>query len=249
MREAGKAAAAALAAMREAIVPGQTTTLDLDEVAGATLAQYGAKAALNGYKPPFSNIPYLHNTCISVNNAIIHGVPHKGQVLREGDIVGLDLVAMVDGWCADTAITVPVGSISENARRLLTVTREALYKGLAQVRAGAHMGDVSAAIQRWAEQQRCGIARDLVGHGIGNTVHEPGLDVPNRGRPGTGPRLVPGMTFCVEPMLALGRGDTLQRDDDPWTVYTKDGSLAAHFEHTVAVTESGPLVLTRPAEK
>lgn len=245
MREAGKAAAAALAAMRAAIVPGETTTLQLDEVAGETLARHGARAALNGYKPPFSSVPYLHNTCISVNNAIIHGVPTRSHVLRTGDIVGFDLVASIDGWCADTAITVPVGEVSSSARRLLAATREALYKGIAQVREGSYMGDVSNAIQRWAEQQRLGIAKDLVGHGIGYSVHEPGLDVPNQGRPGAGPRLVAGMTFCVEPMLALGRGDTKQRSGDPWTVYTKDNTLAAHFEHTVAITEAGAVILTR----
>ncbi|MBC8104736.1 MAG: type I methionyl aminopeptidase [Cytophagales bacterium] len=248
MREAGKAAAASLIAMREAIVPGETTTLQLDEIAGETLAKYGAKAALNGYKPPFSKVPYLHNTCISVNDEIIHGVPRRGYVLHDGDIVGLDLVASVDGWCADSAITVPVGSVSDKAKRLLTVTREALHKGIAQAKAGNHMGDVGSAIQRFAEQQRCGIAEDLVGHGVGVSVHEPGLDVPNRGRAGQGVRLLLGMTFAIEPMLALGKGVTLQKNNDPWTVWTKDHTLAAHFEHTVAITENGPLILTLPAK-
>lgn len=248
MREAGKATAAALIAMRDAIVPGETTTLQLDEIAGETLRKYGAKAALNGYKPPFSRVPYLHNTCISVNDEIIHGVPRAGYVLQEGDIVGLDLVANVDGWMTDSAITVPVGAVSDKVKRLLTVTREALYKGIAQARPGNHMGDVGSAIQKFAEQQKCGIAEDLVGHGVGTAVHEPGIDVPNRGRAGHGQRLVPGMTFAIEPMLALGKGATLQKKGDTWTVFTKDQTLAAHFEHTVAITESGALILTLPAK-
>jgi methionyl aminopeptidase len=248
MREAGKAAAAALIAMRDAIVPGETTTLQLDEIAGETLARYGAKAALNGYKPPFSPVSYLHNTCISVNDEIVHGVPRSDYVLQDGDIVGLDLVASVDGWHADSAITVPVGAISDKAKRLLTVTREALFKGIAQAKPGNHMGDIGFAIQRFVEQQKIGIAEDIVGHGVGESVHEAGLDVPNRGRAGNGVRLVPGMTFAIEPMLALGKGAILEKEGDPWTVFTKDHSLAAHFEHTVAITKSGALILTLPAK-
>ena len=246
MRRAGRVVAEALAAMRDAIVPGQTTTLDLDEIAYETLKRRGAKPILLGYKPSFSDVPYQHSTCISVNDAVVHGVPDKKRVLRSGDIVSLDMDASIDGWCADATITVPVGEVSSAAKNLLTVTRECLYKGIAQARPGNTMGDVSAAVQRHAERSRYGVVRELIGHGIGQTPHEKGLDVPNFGRPHTGVRLRPGMTFCIEPMINAGSREIKHVSDDPWTVFTEDGSLSAHFEHTIAITEAGPDILTLP---
>ena len=216
MRRAGRVVAEALAAMRDAIIPGQTTTLDLDEIAHETLKKRGAKPILLGYKPSFSDVPYQHSTCISVNDAVVHGVPAKKRVLRSGDIVSLDMDASIDGWCADSTITVPVGEVSSAAKNLLTVTRECLFKGIAQARPGNTIGDISAAVQRHAERSRYGVVRELVGHGIGQTPHEKGLDVPNYGRAHFGVRLRPGMTFCIEPMINAGSREIQHVPDDPW---------------------------------
>ena len=245
MRRAGRAVAEALAAMRDAIVPGETTTLDLDEVAAEVLKKRGAKPALLGYKPSFSRVPYKHNTCISVNNEVVHGVPSGKRVLHEGDVVSLDLDASIDGWCADAAMTVPVGTVSTAAKNLLTVSREALFKGISQARVGNNVGDISAAIQRHAERSRYGVVRDLVGHGIGQTPHED-PQVANYGKPGRGDRLRAGMTICIEPMVNIGKHDVAHHKGDVWTIFTSDGSLSAHFEHTVAITEDGPDILTLP---
>lgn len=248
MRLAGRIVAETLGAMRDAIVPGETTTLDLDEIAGEALKARGAKPILLGYKPSFSNVPYQHNTCISVNNEVVHGVPSRKRVLKPGDIVSLDLDASVDGWCADSAMTVPVGAVSSAARNLLTVTREALFRGIGQARVGNTVGDIGAAIQRHAERSRYGVVRDLVGHGIGRTPHED-PQVSNYGRPGRGDRLRPGMTICIEPMVNIGRFEVGHLPGDVWTIATDDGSLSAHFEHTVAITEDGPDILTLPASE
>lgn len=245
MRLAGRVVAEALQTMRDAIVPGETTTLELDEIAAEVLKKRGAKPPLLGYKPSFSDVPYQHNTCISVNNEVVHGVPRK-RVLREGDIVSLDMDASVDGWCADATITVPVGQVSSAARNLLTVTREALFKGIAQARAGNTVGDIGHAVQRHAERSRYGVVRELVGHGIGQTPHEDGLSIANFGRPGRGARLKVGMTFCIEPMINIGKAAVAHIPDDVWTIVTADGTLSAHFEHTIAITEDGPDILTLP---
>lgn len=245
MRRAGRAVAEALAAMRDAIVPGETTTLDLDEVAAEVLKKRGAKPALLGFKPSFSRVPYQHNTCISVNNEVVHGVPSKKRVLHEGDIVSLDLDASIDGWCADAAMTVPVGTVSTPAKNLLTVSREALFKGIAQARVGNTTEDIGAAIQRHVERSRYNVVRDLVGHGIGQTPHED-PQVANYGKPGRGDRLQVGMTICIEPMVNIGRHHVGHHKGDVWTIFTGDNSLSAHFEHTVAITEDGPDILTLP---
>ena len=245
MRRAGRVVAEALAAMRDSIVPNVTTTLDLDEVAAAVLAKRGAVAALLGYKPSFSRVPYQHNTCISVNNEVVHGVPSAKRVLKEGDIVSLDLDVSVDGWCADAAMTVPVGNISAAAKNLLTVSREALFRGISQARVGNTVGDIGAAIQRHSERSRYNVVRDLVGHGIGQTPHED-PQVNNYGRPGKGDRLKVGMTICIEPMVNIGGYEVSHHKGDVWTIFTADNSLSAHFEHTVAITEDGPDILTLP---
>lgn len=249
MRTAGRAVAAALIAMRDAIEPGKTTTYDLDDVATSVLKQHGAVPVLLGYQPPFSPTPYLFTTCISVNDEIVHGVPSRRRILKEGDIVSLDLAASVEGWCADAAVTVPVGKISAQATRLLLVAREGLNLGIASAKAGGTTGDIGAAIQRYVEKCGMSVVRDLTGHGIGDRPHEPELDVPNYGRRGTGVLLQPGMTLCIEPMINLGKADVLHRVGDEWTVATRDGSLSAHCEHTVAITENGPDILTLPASE
>jgi len=245
MRRAGRVVAEALAAMRDAIVPGETTTQDLDEVAAEVLHKRGAKPALLGYKPSFSRVPYQHHTCISVNNEVVHGVPSAKRILKVGDIVSLDLDASVDGWCADAALTVPVGTVSAAAKNLLTVSREALFKGISQARIGNTIGDIGAAIQRHSERSRYNVVRDLVGHGIGRTPHED-PQVTNYGRPGRGERLRAGMTICIEPMVNIGKSEVGHHKGDVWTIFTADNSLSAHFEHTVAITEAGPDILTLP---
>ncbi|MDX1931369.1 MAG: type I methionyl aminopeptidase [Capsulimonadales bacterium] len=249
MRQAGIAVATALRTMRDAIVAGETTTLFLDEIAGEVLKQFNAKPALRGYKPSFSNVPYLHNTCISLNHEVIHGVPSASRIIREGDLISLDMTGSVDGWCADSTITVPVGVTSEKARRLSQITREAMYKGIEQARIGRTIGDIGYAIQRHVERNGMSVVRDMVGHGIGEAPHEPGLDVPNFGRPRRGIPLQVGMTFAIEPMVTLGKGDVEHASFDPWTIVSKDGSLAAHWEHTIAVTREGPVILTSPIKE
>ena len=243
MAEAGRAAAKALKAMQAAIVAGQTTTMDLEEVARETLRAEGAKPALLGYHPPFSKVRYEHATCISVNEQVIHGVPGP-RVLKNGDVVSLDLVAEIDGWMADTTVTVIVGTGSPKAQRLVEVTRAALQRGIEVIKPGLRLGDLGNTIQKIVERNGFSVVRELAGHGVGSAVHEEGLDVYNFGKPGTGVELRPGMTFAVEPMVSAGRPQVVHRDGDPWTIYMKDNSLAAHWEHTVAVTEDGCRVLT-----
>jgi methionyl aminopeptidase len=234
MRRAGGVVAEALAAMRDA---------ELDEVAADVLKKHGAKSAFLGYKPSFSRVPYQYNTCLSVNEEVVHGVPSKKRVLRRGDIIGLDMGASVDGWYADAAITVPVGEISLPAKNLLLVTQEALMRGIAQARVGNTMEDISVAVQRHVQRARYGIVRSLVGHGIGRSPHED-PQVPNYGRPGRGILLKPGMTFCIEPMVNMKTEEVEHIPGDEWTIRSADKSLSAHFEHTVAITESGPDILT-----
>jgi len=247
MRLAGYVVAEALRAMHDAIVPNVTTTFDLDAVAEDVLQKRGAKSAFLNYQPSFSDVPFRHHSLISVNEEIVHGVPAASRILRDGDIVGLDMGVSVDGWFADSAITVAVGEISPAAKNLLTITREALFKGITQAKAGNRMGDISSAVQKHAERNRYGVVRELVGHGVGTSPHEKGLDVPNYGRPGTGERLKVGMTFCIEPMINLGSREIMHLPGDQWTIISADRSLSAHFEHTVAITEAGPDILTLPS--
>jgi methionyl aminopeptidase len=249
MRRAGEILAVTLRTLAESIEPGKTTTLQLDELAGQILAKHGASAPLNGYKPSFSKVPYAHNTCISMNHEVIHGVPRADRVIRDGDLVSLDMDASIDGWCADATITVAVGNVSPKARRLLQVTREALYIGIQQARPGNTIGDIGAAVQRHVEKAGFNVVKEMVGHGIGQVPHEPGLDVPNWGKPKSGKKIVPGMTFCIEPMVTAGRADIHHAPNDVWTIVTRDGSLAAHFEHTVAITEEGAQILTLPPKE
>ena len=238
MRVAGHVVAEVLAAMSAAILPGVTRTADLDRLAEDICRRRGGIPAFLGYRG------YPASTCISVNEAVVHGIPGE-RVLREGDVVSVDFACSVGGYFADAAVTVPVGTVSPEARRLLQVTRECLYKGIAQARPGARLGDVSAAIQRHAERAGFGVVRDLVGHGIGRAMHEE-PQVPNFGKPGRGVRLEEGMTLAIEPMISQGVYAVETLADD-WTIITADGKLAAHFEHTVAITRRGADILTLPA--
>jgi methionyl aminopeptidase len=242
MAEAGLAARFALRALADFAQP-EVSLLELEALAIETLRQHGARPALLGYHPGFSAVVYQHATCLSVNDEVIHGVP-RPRKLREGDVLGIDLVAEIGGWHADTAITVGVGGISPRAQKLLRVTQESLDKGIEVCVPGNTVGDIGHAIQRHVERNGFSILKNMVGHGVGTAVHEPGLDIANTGRPRTGIRLEPGMTFCVEPMVTAGRGDNKHRRDDPWAVVTKDGSIGAHFEHTVGITEDGYRILT-----
>lgn len=235
MRAAGRIVARALREMQEAIVPGKTTPLDLDAIAVRIIEESGGVPSFLGYR----NYPAA--TCISVNDQVVHGIPNA-KPLQEGDIVGLDLGVCLDGWHADSAWTCPVGAISPVAQRLLNVTKEALYQGIAKARVGARVGDISAAIQRYVESQGFSVVRDLVGHGIGRHVHEE-PSIPNFGKAGKGPVLKEGMTICIEPMVNQGDWRVRTLDDD-WTMVTADGGLSAHFEHTVAIHRNGPDILT-----
>jgi methionyl aminopeptidase len=213
----------------------RVTTEDLDRAAEKFIRSQDAEPAFKGYRG------FPGSICTSLNSMVVHGIPGP-QELKRGDVLSLDVGVIRDGWVADAAVTIPIGPVSAEARRLLTTTREALIEGTAQVVAGNHLGDVSAAIQRRVELDRFSIIRSLVGHGIGRDMHEE-PQVPNYGEPGRGPLLEEGMVLAIEPMVNAG-GPLVRMGDDGWAVYSQDGSLAAHFEFTVAVTADGPRVLT-----
>ncbi len=237
MRQAGLVVADALAAVRDAVRPG-VTTAELDQVAAELIRSRGATPSFLGYGVP----PFPATICASVNDAVVHGIPGP-QVLVEGDVVSIDCGAIVDGWHGDAALTVAVGSVPDEVTELMRVTEEALWQGVAAARIGGRVGDISRAIEHYVHDQGSyGIVEDYTGHGIGTEMHLP-PDVPNYGRPGRGPRLKRGLALAVEPMLTLGRKETAVADDD-WTVVTTDGSIAAHFEHTFALTDDGVWVLT-----
>jgi methionyl aminopeptidase len=211
------------------------TTLELDEAAERFIRSQGATPAFKGFRG------FTGSICASPNSMVVHGIPGPYQ-LKRGDILSIDVGVIKDGWVADAAKTVPVGSIGPEAQKLLDVTEAALFAGVEQMRPGNHLGDVSAAIQRAVEIEGLAIIRTLVGHGIGRDMHEE-PQVPNFGEPGKGPELEEGMVLAIEPMVNAG-GPLVRMDDDGWSVYSEDGSLAAHFEFTVAVTPDGPRILT-----
>lgn len=231
--------AQAKARVLEAISPG-IDTLELDRVAEAEIRQLGAVPSFKGYLGG-GTVPFPATICVSVNEEIVHGIP-GARLLKEGDIVSVDVGAIVKGFHGDAAFTVGVGTISNEAQRLIDTTREALRLGIARARAGARIGDISAAVQRHAEHYGYSVVRQYVGHGIGRALHEEPA-VPNYGTPGRGVLLREGMTIAIEPMLNMGDWETTQSEDG-WTVVTTDGSLSAHFEDTIAITGDGPKVLT-----
>jgi methionyl aminopeptidase len=236
MRRAGRVVAEMHDRIRDALRPG-VTTLQLDALGREVLERRGARSNFLGYHG------YPAVICASPNDVVVHGIP-DGRVLEEGDIVSIDCGAIVDGYHGDAAFTAGIGAIDAEARRLVDVTRVALDAGIAELVAGARLGDLGAAVQATVERGGFSVVRDYVGHGIGTAMHEP-PDVPNVGRPGTGKRVAAGDVLAVEPMVCTGGGDTMVLDDG-WTVVTLDGSWAAHWEHTVAVTDGGPEVLTLP---
>ena len=239
MRVANQFVAAVLAELEAAVAPG-VTTLDLDRLAEKLVRAGGAEPAFKGYRG------YPATLCASVNQEVVHGIPSAARKLADGDIISLDMGVKMGGFYGDSAVTVPVGRVPESTATLLRVTREALERAIEQVRVGGRLSDLGHAVQAWVEAHGFSVVREFVGHGIGERLHEE-PQIPNYGEPGRGPKLVEGMVLAIEPMVAMGRPETRVLKDG-WTAVTRDGSLAAHFEHTVAVTAAGPLVLTaRPA--
>ncbi len=237
MREAGRINAAALAATRALLKPG-VSTADLDAAAEEVLRKHGCYSPFKGYGRP----PYPASTNVSINRELVHGIPSNNRKLREGDIVSVDCGTVLEGFVADSAYTAGVGEISPKAAKLLEVTEGALCTAIEKMRVGNRTGDVSAAIQQYVESRGYHVTREYTGHGVGRQMHE-GPQVPNYGKPGTGQPLRPGMTIALEPMVLIGTHATRVLSDQ-WTVVSADGSLTAHFEHTVAVTEGDPLILT-----
>ena len=235
MRAANALVADVLSELRRLVVPG-VSTLELDAAAERRIRGAGAVPAFKGYQG------YPATLCASVNEAVVHGIP-SATPLVDGDIVSLDMGVVLDGYFGDSAITVPVGDVPDRVAELLRVTREALNLGIAQIRPGGHVSDIGHRVQRHVEAHGLSVVREFVGHGIGVELHEE-PQIPNYGEPGHGPRLETGMVVAIEPMVTLGR-PAVKVLGDGWTAVTRDGSLAAHFEHTVAITEGGPDVLTR----
>ncbi len=245
MRRAGEVVAATLDAVRGAVAPGVTTG-ELDALARETIASHGATSNFLGYGAGQGVPGFPGVICTSVNDEVVHGIPGD-RVLGEGDLISIDCGAIVDSWHGDAAITVGVGSVSAEASRLVQVTEAALAAGIAAGQLGGRVGDISAAIEQSVRAAGPYELTDgFTGHGIGTAMHQP-PDVPNVGRAGKGPRIVPGLVLAIEPMVTLGTSDNRTLDDD-WTVVTTDGSWAAHCEHSVTWTEDGPWVLTAPAD-
>ncbi len=239
MREAGRVVALVLEALSAHVQPG-VSTADLNDIADDLIRCHGARPTFLGYRG------FPASVCISINDEVVHGVPRPDVFLKEGDIVSIDVGATYQGWVADAGRTYPVGRISRQAQALIETTRGALLAGIEQARAGRRLGDISAAIQRHVEDRRFTILRELTGHGIGREMHEE-PEILNYGHPGVGLRLKPGMTLALEPMVSAG-GWRIRLDNDGWTVRTLDGSLSAHFEHTIAITDGPAEILTQISE-
>jgi methionyl aminopeptidase len=239
MREGGLITAACLRMLAGNVRAG-VTTKELDSLAEEFVLSRGGTPEFKGYQG------FPASICASPNAMIVHGIPGSYR-LKEGDVISLDVGVRYEGFVTDSATTVAVGEVPEETERLLETTRRCLEAAIEQARSGRRLGDIGNAIQALAESRGYGVVRDLVSHGVGRKMHED-PQIPNYGRPGTGARLLPGMTFAIEPMITLGSYDIRISEWDGWSIYTADGSLAAHFEHTVAVTENGPWVLTRDGE-
>jgi methionyl aminopeptidase len=237
MREGGKITAGCLASLTEAVKPG-VTTAELDELADSFIRERGGKPEFKGYQG------FPRSICASPNAMIVHGIPGP-YTLREGDIISIDAGTRFEGFVSDSATTVRVGEVSGEIDGLLQTTQECLEAATEQMRPGNKLGDVGNAIQSLAEGRGYGVIRDLVSHGVGRQMHED-PQVPNYGKPGSGTRLLSGMTLAIEPMISLGGYEILLDEEDGWSIYTADGSMAAHYEHTIAVTDDGPWVLTAP---
>jgi methionyl aminopeptidase len=237
MREACRISAKALQIVGEAVEPG-VSTAELDKLAYDYIISQGAKPNFLHYQG------YPATACISINNEVIHGIPSAKRIIKAGDIVSVDLGATFEGYNGDNAATFAADDISPEAKRLMQTTEESLYEGIKMATAGNRIGDISSAVQRYVEARGYSVVRQFVGHGVGASLHED-PEVPNYGKPGHGVRLLPGMTIAIEPMVNIGNPN-VNVQPDGWTVLTADGSLSAHFEHTVAVTPDGPVIMTKP---
>ena len=236
MKEACVIAAGALKAAGAAVEPGVSTE-EINRIAHNFIVKNGAIPTFKGYSG------YPAATCISINDEVIHGIPNKKRIIRAGDIVSIDVGATFNGYVGDNAATFAAGDISPEAQRLCDTTRESLYEGIRMAVAGGRIGDIGSTIQRYCEERGFSVVREYTGHGVGKQMHED-PSVPNFGTPGRGVRLLPGMTIAIEPMINMG-GAGIRQLPDGWTIKTKDGSLSAHFEHTVAITADGPVILTK----
>ncbi len=236
MKEACVISAGALKAAGEAVQPG-VSTAEIDSIAYEYIKKQGAKPAFLNYNG------YPATACISINDEVIHGIPSRHRIIKEGDLVSIDLGATFNGYVGDNAATFAAGTLSPEAKRLSDTTRESLYEGIKMAVAGGRIGDIGAAVQRYCEQRGYGVVREYTGHGVGTNMHED-PPVPNFGTPGRGVRLLPGMTIAIEPMINLGTG-SVKVMPDGWTVKTRDGKLSAHFEHTIAITAEGPIIMTQ----
>lgn len=235
MKEAGKISSSALKLAGEAVEPG-VSTYEIDKLVEKYIKSQGATPSFLGYNG------FPASTCISINNTVIHGIPRKDCIIKKGDIVSIDIGACFNGFHGDNAWTFPCGDISKEAQNLLDTTKESLYEGIKRARVGNRVGDISNAVQTYAESRGYAVVRQFVGHGVGASLHED-PSVPNFGRAGKGPRLCAGMTIAIEPMINVGSSEVKVLDDD-WTTVTVDGKLSAHFEHSVAITNDGPIILT-----
>lgn len=237
MREAGRISSRALREAGKAVEPG-VSTLEIDTIVRSYIEKQGASPSFLGY------CGFPASTCISVNNVVIHGIPSEKVILKEGDIVSIDIGAKFRGYHGDNAWTFPCGKISPEAQALLDTTREALFEGIKNAIVGNRTGDIGSAVQKYAEARSYSVVREFVGHGVGAKLHED-PNVPNYGTPGRGVRLLPGMTIAIEPMINQGKRHVRILEDE-WTTVTADGKLSAHFEHTIAVTSNGPVIMTLP---
>ena len=237
MREAGRINASVLSTVKALLKPG-VSTADLNAAAEEVLRKHGCVSPFKGYGHP----PFPASITTSINQELVHGIPSRKRKLKTGDIVSIDCGTVLDGWVADSALTAGVGEISPESQELLNVTNDALHAGIEKMRVGNRTGDISAAIQNYVESRGFYVTREYTGHGVGRQMHE-GPQVPNYGRAGTGMLLKAGMTIAIEPMVLAGTADTRVLSDQ-WTVVSADGSLTAHFEHSIAVTEGEPLILT-----
>jgi len=242
LREGGKVLAQIIEEVSSMVKPG-VSTFDLNKRADDLIKKAGGRASFRNYKPKGNKTSYPASLCVSINDEVVHAIPSKNKTLYDGDIVGIDLGMEYKGLYTDMAVTLPVGEISDEAKKLIDTTKKSLELGIKAIKNGGFIGDIGFAVQQYAEGQDFSVVRDLVGHGVGHKVHEEPM-VPNYGKRGTGEKLKTGMVLALEPMINIGTFNVTV-DDDTWTIRTADNSLSAHFEHTVVVTDKGVEVLTK----
>jgi methionyl aminopeptidase len=242
MRVANRIVSEILAEVREKVVPG-ISTAEIDQIASSLIRKKGARSAFKGYRIRNGMVPFPATICVSLNDEVVHGIPSPQRIIRAGDVVSLDCGVIYQDFYGDAALTFVVGEADPEVQRLLRTTAAALEEGIAQARVGNRLGDISAAIQEKVEREGFSVVREFVGHGIGRHLHED-PQVPNYGVRDRGMRLREGLVLAIEPMVNMGRPEVVMKSDG-WTAVTKDGSISAHFEHSIAITEKGPLVLSR----